>query len=280
VIEPNLDEVGYWTEIKLRIIKEYAKAYATILNKQKSIRSFAYIDGFAGAGVHISKLTGKEIEGSPSIALGIEPQFPHYHFIDMDGKRAENLRRLASTRTNVTVYEGDCNTILLKEVFPKYRREDFKRALCLLDPYGLNPNWEVVKTAGQMQSIEIFLNFMIMDANMNVLWKNPDKVPNAQIDRMNAFWGDSSWRQAAYKKEQTLFEEVEEKAPNFDIAMAYKNRLKEVAGFKFVPDPMPMRNSKGAVIYYLFFASQNTTGAKIVGDIFKKYQDMGVPHGG
>ena len=45
-----------------------------------------------------------------------------------------------------------------------------------LDPYGLNPNWEVVETAGTMSSIEIFLNFMIMDANMNVLKRNPDSV--------------------------------------------------------------------------------------------------------
>ena len=29
---------------------------------------------------------------------------------------------------------------------------------------------------------------MIMDANMNVLWRNPDRVPTAQIERMNAFW--------------------------------------------------------------------------------------------
>ena len=33
-----------------------------------------------------------------------------------------------------------------------------------------------------------------------------------------------------------------------------------------------MRNRSGAVVYYLYFASPNKTGAKIVGDIFKKHR--------
>jgi hypothetical protein len=45
-----------------------------------------------------------------------------------------------------------------------------------------------------------------------------------------------------------------------------------VGGFKHVADPLPMRNTKGSIVYYLFFASQNPTGGKIVQDIFKKYR--------
>ena len=70
------------------------------------------MDGFAGAGLHISKSTGKEIDGSPAIALNIQPPFSHYHFIDLDGKRARQLRALAGERKDVSVYEGDCNSIL------------------------------------------------------------------------------------------------------------------------------------------------------------------------
>jgi hypothetical protein len=36
-----------------------------------------------------------------------------------------------------------------------------------------------------------------------------------------------------------------------------------------------MRNTRGAVVYYLFFASPNRTGAKIVSDIFNTYRDRG-----
>ena len=146
--DAKLDKVGLWTEVKLEILREYSKAYAQILHKQTTIRHYAYVDGFAGAGTHMSKASGREIDGSPSIALQTDPPFSHYHFIDLDGKRATRLKELAAGRNNVSVYCGDCNAVLLDTVFPKCRFKDFRRALCVLDPYDLNPKWSVVQTAG------------------------------------------------------------------------------------------------------------------------------------
>jgi three-Cys-motif partner protein len=278
--DQELDEVGYWTEIKLSILRDYSQAYATILHKQQSIKHFSYIDGFAGAGSHKSKRTGDIIDGSPAIALKIQPPFNHYHFIDLDGDRVQMLRQMASGRNDVTVYEGDCNKVLLDEVFPQCRYDQYRRALCVLDPYGLNPDWEVIRKAAEMRSIEIFINFMIMDANMNVLWKDPDKVHPSQITRMNTFWGDDSWKRTSYMKQGTLFDnDIDEKKANIEVAEAYRARLRDVAGFKYVPDPIPMRNSKGAVVYYLVFASHNETGERIAKAIFKKYRNRGIMHG-
>ena len=127
-----------------------------------------------------------------------------------------------------------------------------------------------------MKTIEIFLNFQVMDMNMNVLWRKPEKVDKSQLARMNAFWGDESWRNVAYIKTKGLFGDMEEKATIEQVVKAYQNRLKEVASFAYVPDPIPMRNLTGAVLYYLFFASPNKIGAKIVKDIFNKYKDRGV----
>jgi hypothetical protein len=55
----------------------------------------------------------------------------------------------------------------------------------------------------------------------------------------------------------------------------FKRRLHEVAGFAEVLDPIPMRNSVGSVVYYLFFASQKTVAAEIVNHIFAKYEKRG-----
>jgi three-Cys-motif partner protein len=273
----RLDEIGYWSEIKLDIVREYAQAYSIVLANQQHLGKYLYIDAFAGAGVHISKQTGEYIPGSPLNALNVQPPFSEYHFIDLDGGKAGHLRQYVGNDPTVSIYEGDCNSILLRELFPRARYSDFHRALCLLDPYGLNLDWAVVQTAGQSDSIEIFLNFMVMDMNMNVLWKNPDKVSPAQIARMDAYWGDNSWRNVLYKKSRGLFPDfdLEDKASNDAVAAAYRDRLKKVAGFKYVPEPMPMRNTRGAIVYYLFFASPNKTGAKIVGHIFNKYRNTG-----
>lgn len=56
----KLDEIGYWSEIKLDIIKKYAQAYSTIMNTQPDIRAHLYIDGFAVRGF-TSQKTAKNI---------------------------------------------------------------------------------------------------------------------------------------------------------------------------------------------------------------------------
>jgi three-Cys-motif partner protein len=188
--ELKFDKIGYWSEIKLDIIKDYASVYSKILAAQQKPRLYhIYIDAFAGAGVHISKSTGEFVQGSPVNAILINPPFCEYHLIDLDQKKITSLRELVQGRSNVHVHEGDGNGILLKDVFPRVLFRDYRRGLCLLDPYGLDLKWEVIKTAGQMQSIDVFLNFPVADMNRNVLWRNPEGVDASDMDRMNAFLG-------------------------------------------------------------------------------------------
>lgn len=272
----DFDEINYWSEIKLDIVKEYASAYSTILTAQtKPPLYHIYIDAFAGTGIHISRSTGEFVPGSPLNALLVQPPFREYHFIDLDSGKVDSLRALAGNRQDVSVYEGDCNTLLLQKVFPHAEYRSYRRALCLLDPYGLHLDWQVILTAGQMKSIDIFLNFPVADMNRNVLWRNPERVDARQAERMNAFWGDDSWRSVAYDTSRNLFG-WEEKTDNETVAEAFRKRLRTVAGFNHVPEPMPMRNSKGAVVYYLFFASQRPAAEHIVEDIFGKYRNKGV----
>ena len=87
------DEIGPWSEIKLEIIEKYAAAYTKILSNQQRVRlKYEYIDGFCGAGEHVSKKTKQPIEGSPVRALKVDPPFNHYHFIDLDGQKTAYLQ--------------------------------------------------------------------------------------------------------------------------------------------------------------------------------------------
>lgn len=271
-MELIFDEIGIWTEIKLEIIKKYATAYSRIISS-KSNPSFThiYIDAFAGSGINLSKQTGDFVPGSPLNALEVQPPFREIYLIDLDGEKIQQLRELTRHDSRVKVYSGDCNVLLLREIFNKVKYEDYKRGLCLLDPYGLHLNWEVIKQAGSLKTIDMFLNFPVMDMNRNALWRNPELVPLG-IDRMTSFWGDESWRNIAYKTVPTLFGDWEEKTKNEDIVNGFCQRLKCVAGFKYVADPLPMRNSKGAIVYYLFFASQQKIAEHIIEDIYKKFK--------
>lgn len=263
------DEIGYWSEIKLEIVKKYASAYSTILTKREFWH--VYIDAFAGSGLNISRKTGKYILGSPLNALLVEPPFREFHFIDLDRKKVKNLRKEAEKREDVFVYEGDCNKILMEKVFSKVNYKEYRRGLCLLDPYTLNYNWEIIKTAGLMRSIDLFINFPAMAINRDILWRDFERIGDKQVERMNAFWGDNSWTEVAYSEEQSLFGTVKKKASIENVLKGYCDRLRKDACFKYISNPMPMR-CEGKIIYYLIFTSQQLVAIDIVDDIMSVYR--------
>jgi len=178
----------------------------------------------------------------------------------------------------VSIYSGDCNDILVTRVFPRIEYRDYKRGLCVLDPYGLTLDWATVQRAGEMRSIEVFINFPIMDINRNALWIDATGVSAANTARMTAFWGDDSWQRVAYHEQGNLFSTSDaiKKRGNKAIVAAYRKRLHDLARFRHVPEPVPMRNSKGAVVYYLFFASNNEVGARIAKALFEKHRNTGL----
>jgi three-Cys-motif partner protein len=275
---PRFDQIGYWSEVKLDIVRDYASAYSRIIAAQELPKLYhVYIDGFCGAGVHLARRTGDFVPGSPLNALNIEPPFRRYFLVDLDGDKVEHVRGLVGDRDDVVLLQGDCNEVLLAQVFPQVKWEDYRRGLCLLDPYGLDLDWRLIKTAGEMRTIDLFLNFPIMDMNRNVLWHDPEGVMPEDAARLTRFWGDDSWRKIAYRPSPQLglFGTPEVKVSNEIVVEAFRRRLQEVAGFKFVPEPLAMTNSIGSVVYYLFFASQKGVAANIIKDIFYKHSRRG-----
>ncbi|MBW1741630.1 MAG: three-Cys-motif partner protein TcmP [Deltaproteobacteria bacterium] len=271
----KLDKIGIWSEIKLDIIREYANAFTTIMRKQAWCQGYAYIDAFAGAGVHISRRTGEFIMGSPLNALEIKNPFTEYHYIDIDKEKTEALDMLTRDIPDIRIYKGDSNEVLRKNILPFLTYETKKRALCILDPYGLHLHWETIMDAAKLRTTEIFLNFPLMDMNRNVLHKDLLSADQEQIERMNKFCGTEEWQNILYREQKDLFGQTYQMKIGGNIELGKwfrKKRLQENAGFKFVPEPVLMRNSKGGPLFFLFFASHNENGKKIVNDIFNKYR--------
>lgn len=270
----KFDEIGYWSELKLEIVEKYGAAYTSAFRNATNLKKY-YIDAFSGAGIHVSKRTKEQIEGSPARALKVRPPFDGFYFIDMDADKTAYLQKLCEGRRDVHIHTGDSNLYLTKELLPLIQFRKFNRALCLLDPYGLHLDWEVMLQAGQSEAVDMFLNFPVLDMNRNAIWRNPEQVPQEGVERMTRFWGDDSWKQAAYTEsaQQNLFSAPDlVKQANDVIVTAFRNRLHKVAGFSFVPEPLPMKNSNNAVVYFLFFASQKPVAQKIISDIFEKYR--------
>ena len=58
------------TILKLKAVKEYMDAYSSIMH-YSDFPKYCYVDCFSGPGLCIRKKTGKEIKGSPVIALEV-----------------------------------------------------------------------------------------------------------------------------------------------------------------------------------------------------------------
>jgi three-Cys-motif partner protein len=271
----QFDEIGSWSELKLEIVEKYGVAYTTAFSGQKGRRlKKYYVDAFSGAGVHLSKQTGQQIEGSPARALKVYPPFDHFYFIDMNPDKTAYLMALCKGRHDVDIITDDASLYLTRKLLPTIQFEKFNRALCLLDPYGLHLDWEVMRQAGQARAVDMFLNFPVMDMNRNAIWRNPERAPQNGVERMTRFWGET-WKQAAYadSAQYEFFSAPGRvKQDNDAIIAAFRERLKKVAGFSFVPEPLPMRNSNKAIVYYLFFASPKPVAEKIIEGIFGKYR--------
>jgi three-Cys-motif partner protein len=268
----QIDVVGDWSEKKLKIVEKYVSPYSKILSSHRFY--YIYVDAFAGVGQHFSRTTLQLIKGSPKLALESNPPFSEYHFIEQDATRVNVLKELASEHENVVIHQGDCNEILNKSIIPWIDARKERRALCFLDPYKLNYSWDIIEKLGKGKRTDLLLNFMIFDAQRNILRKDQELVSPKEAERLTNAWGDESWREAVFidTKQQTLFEtsgEPKGKVTCDQIAKAYKARIQHVAGFAHVLDPIAMLNSRRGVIYYLFFASQQPVAAKIMKDIVK-----------
>jgi three-Cys-motif partner protein len=91
----RFDEIGYWSELKLEIVEKYGAAYTTAF-KNNRLKKY-YVDGLCGAGIHFSKKTATQVEGSPSRALKSSHHLMHTILSISTKRRPRTFKRSAAT---------------------------------------------------------------------------------------------------------------------------------------------------------------------------------------
>lgn len=273
------DVIGPWSEDKLGLFGKYLHAYTIIMRGQDWCRNgYHYIDAFAGTGKPRARDEERYVDGSPRVALNLQYPFHSYTFIEKTPWRVQRLRELQAEfpQQKIRILEGDCNQIITTEITPNIRYERFNRGLIFLDPFGMDIEWSTLKQIAETRALEVFINFPVMALNRTVLPNNPYTLTDAQIERMNRFWGSTEWREDIYEEVPTLFGTIEMKAQRTtgrQLGQLFRQRLGEI--FPFVTEPLVMVNSRNAPLYCLILAGHNETGAKIVRDIFDGYKRLG-----
>jgi three-Cys-motif partner protein len=273
---------GNWTSTKLEVLRKYLSAYAKIL-KTTPFR-FAYIDAFAGTGyikdkskkklkngklfIEYDEEAKEYIKGSVKIALESNPKFDKYIFIELDDTKVIQLKDLIDKEHNdlidrIEIINNDANEAIQKLCTKDWNKH---RAVLFLDPFGMEVEWETIKSIANTKAIDLWILFPLGISVNRMLMKKRDEIPKKWADDLDKIFGTHEWFDEFYEEkiEQTLFgtDEIVNKTADFDnIAQYYIKRLNKVFS-GVVNEPMYLYNSTNNPIFLLCFASGNDRGSK------------------
>lgn len=276
---------GSWTEQKMRIVVDYARAYMTIMAKQSWIKTI-YFDGFAGSGEISDPNDSTRRKGTALRILDLSDvkSFDIYYFVENNSKYADSLQKLIeqsfpTKSKNTFVSINDCNK-KLKDLAHYLSRNRDSRALAFVDPYGMAVDWSSIEC---LKNLGVDLWILVPTGiGANRLLKKDGRISDGWYETLERFLGLSRLEidKRFYRQQKipTLFGDETKTTKESDsiqkLGDLYAKRLKEI--FKYVSKPFVMRNSMNAIMYHFMMATNNATGVKIANDVIKpKYEDHG-----
>lgn len=272
---------GNWTEAKMEIVVDYAKAYLIIMNKQNWVKTL-YFDGFAGSGLIGDADKEESIKGTALRILDIDQPKPFdiYYFVEKDEKNKKALEGIVNSQyfgKNAHIVRADCNKKLI-DMADFLNKNKKYRALAFIDPFGMTVNWDSIKNLKGL-GIDFWILVPTGVGVNRLLIRNMENIPKGWLDKLEKFLGLTKEEILAYfyssKTVNTLFgEEIqmnkEDSAIN-KIGELYRQRLKTV--FNFVSESFVMRNSTNSIMYHFMMATNNETALKLANDVIKpKYR--------
>lgn len=271
---------GDWTKIKIEILVEYAKAYLQIM-KSRPFYKLIYFDGFAGSGfIEKEKQFGVEqTVGAARRVVEIDSPRPFdlYYFVEKDpvnfGLLKSNTKDLFPAK-EIHLAQDDCNKKLVDMAnFLRNPKNKNTRTLAFVDPCGMQVEWRSIEN---LRGLAIDMWILVPTGlGVNRLLTRSGKISEPWLTRLEMFLGldRKEIENRFYKKSATLFDNITniEKERNAIVKSAelYQTRLKEV--FEYVSEGYVLKNSGNTIMYHLFLTSNNKAGAKIAGDIVRKY---------
>ena len=242
------------TEAKLAILSAYLRAWFPILSLGGFPR-VVYIDGFAGPG----RYEGGQ-DGSPILALKVlaaqrlklNSDF-EFHFVELDTNRAAtlkaNIEALRSdgglpARSEIHIHEGKSFEEAYESAIRSRLAQCSAPAFALIDPFGWTGiPMRIVAELINRPATETLVNFMFEEINRFL--GHPDQPQN-----FDSLFGGRNWRKACDLKGLPRKRFVHD---------YYRDQLHAVGGARFVRS-FEMRNARGVVDYFLFFATKSSKG--------------------
>ena len=268
---------GRWTEFKLICLGSYLRSYSLVMKYQENFE-IIYIDPFCGPGnrTHDEEINSFFEEGidtenrtSPSVALEHAESFDTFYFNDRRKQFVEALEKKISVSGKKIVFScQDANEFLLESVFNVDWNKS--RAVVFLDPFGLEVDWQSLEALSATRAVDIVM--LLPTSSLCRMLPNVDLPSLHWQQKLDRFLGNSDWINF-YRKEDSfdLFGRIEEtrRASAKEITRFVFDRLRDL--FFVVDLEIPLKNSKGSVLFHLVFmcASKKSAVQSIVRRIAK-----------
>lgn len=273
---------GPWTQDKLERLKRYLEAYVKVFKNQDWAKT-VYVDAFAGTGSIPPKKTKPRdtaqleiidpevqdfLAGSAKVALGIEPAFGQYLFIENSKKKIEELDNLKQEfphrAERIEVVNADANEYLMEWA---RKVTGTTRAVVFLDPCGMQVEWRLLEALAGTKVVDLWL-LVPIGMGVNRLLTQGELPPQEWQDRLTTFFGTEEWLEEFYKPvvAENLFgletDDIQ-KVANYEALAAYfVKRLKTIFP-EVAPNPLTQRNSKSSPMFMLCFAAQHPKALEI-----------------
>ncbi len=186
--------------------------------------------------------------------------------------RLEEKLRAFDMGTKLHFEPGDAN-MWIRKLAAVLKRDNKLRSLVLLDPFGMQINWDSIELLKDTAS-DIWI-LVPSGVIINRLLDRKAGLP--YINKLCSFFGmtEKEIKQEFYEENisPTLFGEELQIAKKPDpfrlITDLYIKRLSGI--WKHVtPQPLVMKNTKNVPLFHFVFASNNSIGLKIAKDIIGK----------
>lgn len=289
VSEPSDNWGGPWTEKKLDAFSKYVWSYLKIMGKNPYWETI-YFDGFVGSGTKdktensefylqfkITEEEEKTYKGAAERVLDLKDNmsFDYYYFIDkckdsLDKLEAKLTKKFGNENKNLVFRSGDANQQLAE--LSKALKKNKYAALILLDPFGMQINWNSIEQLKGTRS-----DVWILVPTGVIINRLLDKKGKLQFSyKLESFFGlpIDDIKSHFYKEEKvnTLFGEEEiitkDIKPIQKIAKIYASRMQTI--WKYVTDePLVLCNRSGVPLFHFIFASNNIEAKKIAKQIIK-----------
>lgn len=262
-------EWDYWTRNKLNILKDYLPAFC---QASRSSSEIIYLDLMAGEPENIGKGIDELFDGSPRLAMQVNPGFTKLVFCERDPKKSNDLRSdLASRFPNDQrwrVVEGDCN-IEIDKILNPLAHISWAPTFAFVDQQAAEVTWETLRKVADFRSrgkkTELWILMSPAMIIKGVSGTNADGFAN-QVDLL---YGNNSWRRVLTARQRDVIS-----PEDFRVEMVnlFRWNLQNILGYA-ITARIPMRMTNNIALYDMVFATDHPVGQKIMTELYRSAAD-------